>query len=110
MKKNLLIPYNKKVPCWWCYDPHDEERENIPFKETFKIVSFSRGCSSAKMKLRTIKNVKNHGEGWCDISNKDYEVFLIDSIAVINKAVNGVVSGEWIFVKRGQNFGIKLLE
>lgn len=108
-KKQLLIPYRKSHPVWWCYEGHDEERENIPFKETFKIIYFSRGCSSAKMHLRRVKDVKKYDEG---LTSKvhDYEVFLIDSIAVINSAVNGIVSGTWVFVKRGQNYGIKLIE
>lgn len=109
-KKPLEIPFKNGRPCWYRYDPADEMKDNFEFKETFHVVYFSRGCSSAKMILRTAKNAKKYGtDGYC-YECVDYEVFLSNSVDIIRKMVDGKISGVWTFVKKGSNYGIKLVK
>lgn len=39
-----------------------------------------------------------------------YQVFLTDSKEIIQHMIHGVIYGKWTFVKRGENFGIKLVK
>ena len=107
MKKELEIPYYKGKPQYWQHDRNDELRPNTPFTKTLKFLTYSRGNSSAKLIFVKLKDY--------DKFEKDhfyngiiYEVFLTDIEDIINKMVNGVITDEFVFVKRGQNFGIKL--
>lgn len=36
--------------------------------------------------------------------------FLTDSKEVIQNMMHGIIYGKWTFVKRGENFGIKLVK
>lgn len=36
--------------------------------------------------------------------------FLTDSKEIIQHMIHGVIYGKWTFVKRGENFGIKLVK
>lgn len=39
-----------------------------------------------------------------------YQVFLTDSKEIIQNMMHGIIYGKWTFVKRGENFGIKLVK
>lgn len=43
-------------------------------------------------------------------SSAYYQVFLTDSKEVIQNMMHGIIYGKWTFVKRGENFGIKLVK
>lgn len=43
-------------------------------------------------------------------SQKDDQVFLTDSKEIIQNMMHGIIYGKWTFVKRGENFGIKLVK
>ncbi len=48
---------------------------------------------------------------WKDDKGRQYSMFLIDLQALILTGVpTKTVAGKWVFVKSGQNYGIKLLE
>ena len=72
---------------------------NFEFEDTLIFTHFSRGRSS----------VKAHFES--QTTGKKYEMFIIDLEDVI-KANYSItkLSGRFTFVKRGQNYGVKLLK
>ena len=106
-KKQLRIPFKDGKPCKWVKDDHDEERDNYEFEECLEIHGFVRGCSSAVMILRP---ANDHGEDFNYAKSVYYQVFLTDSKEVIQNMMHGIIYGKWTFVKRGENFGIKLVD
>jgi len=107
MKKELEIPYYKGKPQYWQGDRSDEMRPNKPFVETLKFLTYLRGNSSAKLIfVKSEDYVKFKNDRYYD--GIRYEVFMTDIKDIIDKMVNGVITDEFVFVKRGQNFGIKL--
>lgn len=84
-----------------------EERDNYEFEECLEIHGFVRGCSSAVMILRP---ANDHGEDFNYAKSVYYQVFLTDSKKVIQNMMHGTIYGKWTFVKRGENFGIKLVD
>jgi len=107
MKKELEIPYFKGKPQYWQGDRNDEMRPNTPFTETLKFLTYSRGNSSAKLIFVKLKDYpKFEKDHFYD--GIQYEVFMTDIKDIINKMVNGIIEAEFMFVKRGQNFGIQI--
>lgn len=77
-----------------------EWRPNTPFKATFDLTGQSRGRSSALFE-------------WTDLETQTrYPMFMSSLVDLIQNSVirNGVVSGTWIAVKRGANYGIERYE
>lgn len=74
-------------------------KPNFEFKDTLKYNGYSRGCSSAKI----------HFFG--EITGKHYEMFLSDFDDLMDEFGfnKNVVSGIFTFVKRGANYGIKIV-
>lgn len=124
-KKELLVPFRNDKPCWWDgevsnklkvgevdlregeYYKKSERKENFIFEASMKIDGFCRGRSSVKLRLENINETDpiekyQRKFGW--------EVFLSDAIETISKSKNMIVTGKWTFVKKGQNWGIKLIE
>lgn len=106
-KKKLKIPFKDGKPCKWIKDDHDEERDNYEFDEYLEIHGFLRGCSSAVMILRP---VADHDKEFNYSSSVYYQAFLSDSDDIVRNMICGMINGRWTFVKRGENFGIKLVE
>ena len=75
-------------------------KENYEFEDTLIITGMSRGRSAANFNLQSTINSKN------------YNLFMTDIVDLIQKATinKGTIKGRWTFVKRGSNYGIKLLE
>lgn len=96
-KKQLKIPFKDGRPCKWVKDVHDEERDNYEFEECLEIHGFVRGCSSAVMILRP---ANDHGKDFNYVNSKE----------IIQNMMHGIIYGKWTFVKRGENFGIKLVK
>lgn len=77
-----------------------EWRPNIPFTATLKLDSLERGRSAARFWFEDLDTGTQYpffGQGLTEMLSK---VTL----------VNGVVTGRWIAVKRGANYGIELYE
>lgn len=106
-KKKLKIPFKDGKPCRWVKDDHDEERDNYEFDEYLEIHGFLRGCSSAVMILRPIDD---RDKEFSYSSSVYYQAFLTDSKDIVRNMSSGTIHGRWTFVKRGENFGIKLVE
>lgn len=76
-------------------------------RNALEIHGFVRGRSSAVMILRP---ANDHGEDFNYAKSVYYQVFLTDSKEVIQNMMHGIIYGKWTFVKRGENFGIKLVK
>lgn len=75
-------------------------KENYEFEDTLRLTGMSRGRSAANFNLKSETN------------GKDYNLFMTDIVNLIQNATlnKGIVKGVWTFVKRGQNYGIKLVK
>jgi len=75
-------------------------KENYEFKDTLIITGMSLGRSAANFNLQST------------INNKNYNLFMTDIVDLIQKATitQGKINGRWTFVKRGSNYGVKLIE
>lgn len=92
------VPFNKEgdllhYPSTWTLH---EWRDAALFEATLKYIDYARGRSAAYM-------IFANEEG------KEFTVFLTDFNDLVPEMVHGKVSGTWKFVKRGRNFGIKLV-
>lgn len=93
LKLDISIPFNdgsqEGYEYGWC-----ELVQNHIFKDTLFYKGFGRGRSSIKF----------------DFENKEgkkFEMFASDfSELVSDEDISKGVTGEWSFVKRGQNYGI----
>jgi hypothetical protein len=97
-KGNYQIPFKNGNLQSYPYNP-DEWRDNYEFEETLEYVTYYRGRSSATIAFK-------------DSQGHTYEMFLTDFDDVMKrKGFNGkFVTGKWTFVKRGQNYGIRLAD
>lgn len=75
-------------------------KENYEFEDTLYLNGMSRGRSAANFDLLSQTN------------SKSYNLFMTDIVDMVqNGNINkGIIKGRWTFVKRGSNYGIKLLE
>jgi hypothetical protein len=71
-----------------------EWRDNEPFNDTLTYAGYGRGRSAAYF-------VFTRSDG------KEVTMFMKDFDALIRQMVNGKVSGRFVFIKRGQNYGVK---
>jgi len=100
-KKQLEIPFDRNGNPL-SYDDrlkvHDY-RANYEFVTTMRVVDMSRGRSAANFTLKDEKGI-------------EYNMFMKDMLYLIQNCIidKGVVSGKWTFVKRGNNYGIMLIE
>lgn len=123
----MLVPFINGRPCWYDGEVsntlkvgekqdkgewrdgkrYGERKVNFEFDASFEIVDFSRGRSSAKLCLIDVNEPEPIGEFQ---SKFRYEVFLTDSIKVIENSNKRIVKGTWTYTKRGANWGIKLVD
>lgn len=101
-KAQLKVPFNKEGNMLgYQYDGNIFEwKDNFEFKDELCFECFMRGQSSAKAVF-------------CSNLNKNkYFVFLTDLDKIIKHGIeeNGIIKGTFTFSKRGNNYGIKLLE
>ena len=75
----------------------DKEVEPYEFEASMTLVGWSRGCSSVKFEFE-------------DMDGTKYEMFVSDMVEACKEMVHGVISGTFGFVKKGSNYGIKLLK
>ena len=75
-------------------------RENWEFEDTLEMCGYSRGRAAAYFHLQS----KTTGIQYC--------MFMTDLTDVIKNCVidKGIVTGIWTYVKRGMNYGIKLVK
>lgn len=111
MKKEILVPVKEdgsllsyvsrreieKGEVWGCGT--FQMLKPTPFEATLELHDFGRGRSSVTF----------------EFTNKDtgatYPMFVKEMFTLVrqNKLNCGVISGWWVFIKRGTNYGIKFL-
>lgn len=106
MKEKWKMHFNKGVPCTWDGGNYDEERENYEFEADLYIAGYSRGCSSAVMLLVPYKD---RGKRIYDVKVK-YQVFMSDIEDIVKEMVKGRIKATFTWVKKGANYGLKLVE
>lgn len=90
----MMIPFNKNGEMLRYDDDYytKERKENYEFSAIMKFIGFGRGRSAA---YAIFKNEEN---------DKEYYMFLKDLSDIL---LNKEIIGNFTFVKRGCNFGIK---
>lgn len=86
------LPYEEKY-----YNSKNIWRPVEQFKATLTYDSFTRGRSAAYFLFK-------------DELGRKQPMFLKEFDSVVHHLVEGTVSGIWTVTKRGQNFGLKLVE
>ena len=99
-KKKIQIPFDEQGN--QMHHPYDfgcfkEYRDNYEFFSTLAFSCFCRGRSAAYAKF------KNTSGMICTMFLKDLE-------EAIPYMKNGVITGLFTFVKRGQNYGVRLVK
>ena len=77
---------------WGCA----EMRDNFEFEDTLTFQSYGRGRSSVTF---TFKRV----------NGQTVSMFVSDFSDIVNKMNHGHVTGRFTFVKKGQNYGCKMV-
>ena len=104
-KKSYLIPFDDKGNQMHYADPRvypngysqcKDWREPFEFEANLEFQGYRRGRSAAYFEFKDLK------------SNLLYTVFLTDFEAIVQHMVCGKVKGYYEFIKRGQNYGIRL--
>lgn len=74
-------------------------RDNEPWKDALQVTTIARGHSAARFV-------------WESADGRKFPMFMIDMLATAQYGIGptGLVSGEWIVVKRGANYGIALMD
>lgn len=80
--------------------PQIQWRDNDPFTDTLVLVSMERGRSAARFIWLNEA---------CTIRYPMFPMDLLD-VAILCGITNARVTGEWIVMKRGANFGIARYE
>lgn len=114
-KKTWTVPVIKGTNIAWTeiWDSYGVELdkrapEDYKFDATIEFVGFRRGYGAGVkviVKDTDLRYINNKGE----IHNIEYGVFLTDSYDIIMKMQNGFMTGTFTVCKRGQDYGIKLI-
>ena len=113
-KRITMIPFSTRNGEMLSYtgclpgDAYDEKynngkwvwKENYVFDDDLKFDGFYRGCSSAGAIFKSLND------------GKEYNVFLKDlaDIIKLDGFRSGIIHGQFTFVKRGQNYGLRYVE
>lgn len=98
--KNLMVPFDKNGNMKGYHHNAAELRPNHRIITRLRYVGVSRGCSSVKFNFESCRG------------GERYEMFAIDfdEMVVGNEINFNDIRGEFYFVKRGKNFGIKMAQ
>lgn len=97
-KPSYQIPFDEQGDLVTYPNRCAEWRDNYEFEDTLEYEGYSRGRSSVTIIFTGSTGVK-------------YEMFVSDFDEVIRtKGLDGkIVTAKWTFVKKGQNYGLKLV-
>jgi hypothetical protein len=92
-RNGRLVDYGRNIPA------DAVEIPNEPFEASVRIVSYSRGCSSATFDLEIQ-----------DPDRQRADMFMADMLELVQRTTitYGEVHGMWWVRKRGQNYGLAL--
>ena len=83
---------------WYSGDTYDKECDNYEFTTTLTYYGYCRGCSACNIMFRSP-----------DFKQTLY-MFMTDFDEVVDRLINGKLSGTFTFCKRGMNYGIKMVK
>lgn len=99
-KKLIQVPFDKDGNQLHYPEYNTKEyKDNYVFDDKLEFRYFCRGRSAAYALFKST-NIND-----C----RQYTMFLTDLEQIMHKMTNGVISGKFTFVKRGQNFGVSLI-
>jgi len=108
-KKNWKMHFYKGSPCDWDGDEFDKEVDaNKTYNLDLTFYSYSRGCSSAVIIFVPTDKMDLYEDGY--YKKLHYNVFLSDLETIIKNCIKGRIKGTFRFVKKGQNYGLQLIE
>ena len=73
------------------------EKDIVEFEETMTLQHYTKGRSSLRFILKDSK-----GREWSMMSQC--------IVSFVQRSVNGVLTGKWVMCKRGQNYGLLIVE
>jgi len=83
--------------------------ETYKFDATIQFLEICKGWGSGcRVFVKDTERTYTNNKG--ETKPVEYGVFLTDSYDIIMKMDHGVMSGTFIVVKRGQDYGIKLIK
>jgi hypothetical protein len=103
----LEIPFGKGtgepvyyVEPWMERDGKVVWKPNTPFTDTLRFTGFGRGRSAAHALFKST------------VKGTSYTVFLTDFSDILREKdiIKGEVSARWHFVKRGSNYGLRMMK
>jgi hypothetical protein len=109
-KVSYQIPFDSKGNmCKYSHDTNIVEwRDPEPFEDTLYFLKFERGRSAAHAIFEAEEGPKTPRHGIT------FQVFLTDLADMMQHFVSdgrtATITGRFTFCKRGQNFGVKLVE
>ena len=79
-------------------DPH-EWRDNKPFHTEMQVIGYERGRSAVRVILEDAA------------TGSRYPMFISDFVAaaMLGRIKYGVIGGQWVGGKKGQNYGLKMV-
>ncbi len=94
---HYALPDNRTSSVFGLDRPH-EWRDNKPFMSTMKLEGLRRGRSAAYFM-------------WEDLGGAQYPMFMKEMTDLLQTRIvrYGCVYGQWIVVKRGTNYGIRMV-
>lgn len=75
-----------------------EWRENVKWEDDLKLDTYGRGRSSAVFLFTSME------------TGSQYTAFMTDSLEIFQHSVKGKISGTFTCVKRGANYGVRLVK
>ena len=105
--KDTNIPWTE---IWDSYDVEVEsiEPEKVVFDATIKYSCIGKGYGSG-CKLYVTDTERNYTKKNGETKPMYYGVFLCDADVIINNMNHGIMTGKFTIAKRGQDYGIKLV-
>jgi len=83
--------------------------EDYKFNATIEFAGICKGWGSGcKMFVKDTERTYTNNKG--EVRNVVYGVFLVDSYDIVMKMDHGIMTGTFTVCKRGQDYGIKLVE
>ena len=109
VNKSWKMHFYKGCPCDWEGNSFDEEVDaNKTYNLDLTFLSYSRGCSSAVLIYVPTDKLKEYKDG--SYGKLHYNVFMSDVEYIILNSIKGRIKGTFRFVKKGQNYGLQLIE
>ena len=86
----------RRNPSTGAYEPVGS-KDNFEFTDTLTFQGYDRGRSSVTFQMKRFS------------TNTTVSMFISDFSEIVNKMNHGAITGTFTFVKKGQNYGCKMV-